>query len=115
MDKDIQILQHILKYCCQIEETINRFGQTFEAFETDSDYQSSISFSILQIGELTKRISNDFRQEYKQIPWKDISGMRDLFAHQYASMNINEIWHTANEDIPALKKFCQELLKSEDQ
>ena len=37
--------------------------------------------------------------------------MRDIFAHQYHSMNKNKIWETAIEDIPTLNKKCQKILK----
>ena len=111
MDKDTQIIEHIFRYCIQIENTINRFGEDFEKFEYDWDYKSSIAFNIQQIGELAKKLSDTFKAGNKLIPWKDIAGMRDLFAHQYASMNVKEIWQTATEDIPELKKYCEMLIK----
>lgn len=107
-NKDKQILQHIHEYCCQIEKTILRFGNDFSVFKDDWDYKSSIAFNIQQIGELAKKLSPEFVEETKgSIPWHDIAGMRDLFAHQYANMDLDEIWHTAAEDIPALKSFCE--------
>ncbi len=110
MDKDIQIIQHIENYCHRIEETINRFGLDFDIFESDWDYKSSIAFNLQQIGELAKKLSDTFRENNADIPWKDISGMRDLFAHQYASMNLEEIWTTATIDIPILMSFCGQHL-----
>ena len=111
MDKDKQILQHIIEYCGYIESTIERFGNDFSVFEKDWDYKSSISFNIQQIGELAKKLSEQFVQKTENdIPWHDIAGMRDLFAHQYASMNLEEIWHTAIMDIPALKEFCKSVI-----
>ena len=49
---DLQRIQHILDYCNEIEKTIRRYGESFEFFDQDADYQRSIAFSILQIGEL---------------------------------------------------------------
>ena len=111
MDKDKQVLQHIIEYCGYIEKTIERFGKDFQVFEADWDFKSSVSFNIQQIGELAKKLSDQFVQEtIDEIPWHDIAGMRDLFAHQYASMNLEEIWHTATMDIPELKRFCESYL-----
>lgn len=71
--------------------------------------------SIMQIGELVKHISDKFRNNTNgQIPWKDIAGMSDYFAHGYYSMNISEIWGTAKNNIPHLKKFCEEQLEEYD-
>jgi len=111
MAKNKQVLKHIVEYCGNIEKTIERFGRDFLIFEEDWDYKSSISFNIQQIGELAKKLSDSFVKETEDvIPWHDIAGMRDLFAHQYASMNLEEIWHTATTDIPELKEFCESIL-----
>lgn len=49
---DRQRIQHIRDYCEEIRKTIERYGDGFAAFDQDADYQRSIAFSILQIGEL---------------------------------------------------------------
>lgn len=54
---DLQRLAHIRDYCLEIEKTINRYGRSFDAFDQDADYQRSVSFSILQIGELSGGLS----------------------------------------------------------
>ena len=54
---DKQRLEHILDYCCEIEKTIARYGRDFAIFDRDRDYQRSVSFSILQIGELSGGLS----------------------------------------------------------
>ena len=51
MQPDLQRIAHIRDYCVEIQKTIVRYGDTFEAFDSDADYQRSVSFSILQIGE----------------------------------------------------------------
>ena len=48
---DLQRIQHIKEYCETIEKTIERYGNSFEVYAADGDYQRSVSFSILQIGE----------------------------------------------------------------
>ena len=50
---DRQRIQHIRDYCEEIRKTIERYGDGFAAFDQDADYQRSIAFSILQIGELS--------------------------------------------------------------
>ncbi len=108
---DIQRLEHIRDYCCEIKSTIDRYGDSFEIFDADTDYQKSISFSILQIGELSGNLSDVFRSETSgKIPWSAIRGMRNFFAHNYGSMSREVIWKTAKEDIPSLLAFCDDLL-----
>ncbi|MCQ2431178.1 MAG: DUF86 domain-containing protein [Clostridia bacterium] len=112
---DRQRIQQIYDYCGEIEKTIERYGNSFTAFDSDADYQRSVSFCILQIGELSGGLSEELRNETKhQIPWSSIKGMRNLVAHSYGSMSRSILWETAIQDIPYLKSFCRNLLNSEE-
>ncbi len=53
--KDLSIIEHILVYCAEIEQTVARFGDNFESFETDKIYRNAATMCILQIGELADR------------------------------------------------------------
>ncbi len=108
---DIQRLKHIRDYCLEIEKTIARYGNDFSVFDKDVDYQRSVSFCILQIGELSGGLSEEYRRATaKRMQWGPIKGMRNLVAHNYGSMSRDIIWETATMDIPALKDFCEEQL-----
>ena len=109
---DAQRLEHIRDYCVEIEMTIRRYGKSFEAFDSDPDYQRSVSFCILQIGELSGKLSDAFRANTAgRIQWGPIKGMRNLVAHSYGSMSRDIIWETATADLPVLKAFCNEQLE----
>lgn len=114
--KDQQILQHIYDYCERVERSIHRFGADFDIFLNDQDYTDSVSMNILQIGELVKRFSDEFVQETKdEMDWRAIRNMRNMFAHDYGSMDLDRIWETATEDIPVLKEFCSEWIQPEEE
>ena len=92
-----------------------RYGRAFTIFDSDPDYQRSVSFSILQIGELSGGLTQEYRQATAdRVQWGPIKGMRNLVAHNYGSMSREIIWETATTDIPALKRFCEEQLASAD-
>ena len=113
LQPDLQRIAHIRDYCVEIEKTIARYGNSFEIFDSDSDYQRSVSFCILQIGELSGGLSLEYRQATaSQMQWGPIKGMRNLVAHNYGNMSRNIIWETATMDIPSLKAFCQKQLDS---
>ena len=59
---DRQRIQHIRDYCEEIRKTIERYGEGFAVFDQDADYQRSIAFSILQIGELSGGLSEEYRK-----------------------------------------------------
>ena len=112
---DLQRIKHLRDYCTEIEKTVTRYGRAFAIFDSDPDYQRSVSFSILQIGELSGGLSQEYRQATAdRVQWGPIKGMRNLVAHNYGSMSREIIWETATTDIPALKRFCEEQLANTD-
>lgn len=108
--KDIIVLQKILKYCDEIEDTCKHFEPTLDEFSNNFIFRNACSMCILQIGELCKVISDELRNEEKDIPWKSWCGIRDIFAHQYSNMDYEIAWGTIVEDIPTLAAKCKELL-----
>lgn len=113
MSPDLQRIKHIRDYCIAIAETIQRYGNAFEIYEADPDYQRSVSFSILQIGELSAGLSHEYKQQTaNRVQWGPMKAMRNLVAHNYGKMDQSVIWETATIDIPALYQFCEEQLSS---
>ena len=93
------------------EKTLSRFGRNFDIFLEDQDYMDSVSMNLLQIGELAGKFSDAYVQKTKpQMDWRAIKNMRNMFAHDYGSMDKDRIWQTATEDVPALKAYCERAL-----
>lgn len=112
---DLQRIKRIGDYCGEVEKTIRRYGAEFDIFDRDADYQRSVSFCILQIGELAGGLSQEYRQATaSRVQWGPIKGMRNLVAHNYGSMSRDIIWETAVTDIPARGAFCREQLSEAD-
>ena len=107
-----QILEQIIPYCDLIKDSIQRFGDQYEAFLADDFYRLGIGAAISQIGELAKGLTADFRISTEQkFHWKEIVGMRNHYAHGYEKMDTQTIWLTATQDIPVLRQQCEELLE----
>ena len=111
LERDRHLLSQILEYYSKIERTVARFGFDQNVFEHDEDYIDSVSMNLLQIGECAGKLSAEFIQDSKpQMDWRAIKNMRNMFAHNYSSMDIDRIWDTAIDDVPELKIFCKEML-----
>lgn len=108
--KDAQILQHIVKYCDQIETTVRLYHVTKKEFEENFVMQNALSMPILQIGELTKRLSEEFRATHNDIPWRSIAGTRDRLTHDYVKMDTNVTWEIISNDISDLSQKCKHIL-----
>ena len=109
-DRDRSILEHIVKYCDEIEEYVVRFGDSKELFEADNAYRGACSLGILQIGELSANLTDEFKKQTSEMPWRDIKDMRNVVAHGYGTLDFDTTWNTIKEDIPVLKAFCLEKL-----
>lgn len=108
----MSIISHILEYCKQIEECLSRFGNTVESFMSDAIFRNAVSMAEYQIGELSGRLSDGFKDRHQtEIPWKEIRGMRNIFAHNYLEMDKTKIWSVAVDDIPILRSFCEQQLE----
>ena len=108
---DLRRIAHIKHYCEDIDKTVKRFGDNYDIFITDTDYINSVSMSIMQIGELTAGLSDDFKDRTKdQMQWGLIRGMRNMFAHTYQKMDKTIIFDTAINNIPELLAFCNQIL-----
>ena len=112
-DRNAQATEKILFYCEKIETAVSRFGNTLEAFQADFDYRSVCAMYIMQIGELSTVLTDDFRAKYSGVPWRLIRGMRNVFAHDYHNMNVEETWNTIQTNIPELKSYCEVILRLE--
>jgi len=65
---------------------------------------------ILQIGELSGHLSDSFKEEYNEVPWRNIKDMRNIIAHKYGDMSITIVWEAISEDIPGLRDYCNNIL-----
>lgn len=91
---------------------INKFRNVSadDFFEEDL-YQYASIRALEIIGEAVKNISNEYREKYPQIPWKNIAGMRDKLIHSYADVDVKMLWKTLVEDIPKLNNDLAVILR----
>ena len=110
MKKDPKVfLVHILESIEAIEEYLQ--GVSEETFHVSREKQDLAVRRLEIIGEASKNIPDDFRNSHPDIPWKRMSGMRDMIAHQYFGINYNIVWDTVKNQLPSLKAQIKEMLK----
>ena len=113
LDRNIGVLEHIVVYCQQIEQTVERFGSSAETFQSDPIYRNAAALCILQIGELVGKLTDEFREQHPAVPWRQIKAMRNIVAHSYGTIDPEVTWEVMTEDIPALKSYCSNILTVE--
>ena len=106
--KDKGILLQIVKRCNRIIDKISVITQ--DDFVKNEDVKEVICFNLFQIGELSNGLSEEVVKEYNGIPWKQIIGMRHRIVHGYDTINLDIVWNTAVDSIPALKEYCSNIV-----
>ena len=106
--RDFNLLRHIARYCDDAIDAARQAGS--EAVVVESRlYQHAVAMCVLEIGELSKHLYEDFLRTHAEMPWRAICRMRDMYAHHYHRTDPHQLWMTATMDLPALKDFCDKL------
>lgn len=81
-------MKHDKVYLSNILDAIERIldyteGLSPKEFKEHNMIQDAVVRNFEIIGEATKNISSDLRNENSHIPWKNMAGMRDKLIHNY--------------------------------
>lgn len=104
-----EFLQDILESIADIEAFTA--GIDFEGFQANREKILAVVKSIEILGEAVKKIPDDIRNQYPEIPWRAIAGMRDVLVHEYWGIDVNVIWATVQEGLPSLKAVIVEIVR----
>lgn len=100
MNRDKTLLQIIVREIGIIDSIIDGVDEV--SFMSSEVVQRAVVMTLINIGEKVKDLSSDFKLANTNIPWKQISGIRDMAAHAYLKLNFARIWETITVDLPAL-------------
>ena len=78
------------------------FDKTWDEFYEDIQCQDAVVRRIEIIGEAARRVSQETRDKYPQIPWREMTSMRNLVIHEYDVVDINQVWDTVQNKLPPL-------------
>jgi uncharacterized protein with HEPN domain len=88
-------------------------GMDAPAFKDDDKTSSAVVHKLEIIGEAAKAVPESVRMQTPEVPWREMSGMRDRLIHSYFGIDFDLVWHTIKDRLPAVRAALLELLSSE--
>jgi len=85
-------------------------GMTLENLTRDKRTEYAVVRALEIIGEAAKNISDDLRQRYPDVPWREITGMRDKLSHGYFGVDLQRVYETVRSDLPVLQINIRRML-----
>ena len=109
-EKDKKHAKTLINYCNRIGDYLNRFDDNKEIYMSDNLYKDACALVIIQMGEFANRFSEDFLEEYDEIEWSQLIGLRNITAHNYENIVDDIFWEIMHEDIPKIKQYLEKIL-----
>lgn len=109
--KDRIIIQKIITYIDDVEKYIE--GLSAIEFLDDKKTITACAFTVSQIGEISKEITEETIEKYAEIPWKSIKGMRNKIVHDYENVDLSVLWGTIKNSLPDLKNKLKNIILNE--
>jgi uncharacterized protein with HEPN domain len=107
MREIVERLRDIHEAIVRIEK-YTRSGRT--SFDQDELIQTWVIHHLEIIGEAARAIPQDYRRSHPEIPWGQISGMRNILVHMYFGIDLDIVWAVVERDIPRLKSSIETIL-----
>lgn len=109
--RDKVVLEKIIS---EIDIAINFMGKKeISEFLEDEMVKRAIGMTVINIGELVKNVTDEIRIKHKDIPWKQIAGFRDITAHKYQTLRMDDVYMTVKVNFPELRNSILEILKKD--
>ena len=94
-------------------EKAQRFtsGMHFAGFQANDEKVFAVTRALEIIGEAAKHVPQAVRARYRDVPWRELAGMRDKIAHEYFRVHLRRLWDTVQQDLPPLRTAIARMLQ----
>lgn len=105
-------LAHILECITKIQE-YTREGE--EVFLSEARTQDAVLRNFTVMGEATKRIPTEYREQHPGIPWRMMAAFRDVLMHDYEGVDLHRVWDVVEKELSPVKHAITAILPPLDQ
>ena len=85
-------------------------GMDYPAFLADEKTSYAVVRALEIIGEASKKVPKSIREKHPELPWRLMAGIRDHLIHDYFGVDLEVVWKTVQEDLPAVQAQLERML-----
>ena len=111
-DRNASALRHMLAHAK--EALFHARGKTREDVDADRLLNLALVRLLEIVGEAAGRVSDEVRAQHPEIPWPQITGLRNRLIHGYDSVDPDILWQIITADLPPLIASLEAILNSEE-
>lgn len=101
-------IKHILDAITEVQSYTKDIR--FEDFTKNSMMKFAVIKQLEIIGEAANHISEKLKENYSEIEWREIIGLRNILIHEYFGVDENIVWGIITKDMPKLKNQATRIL-----
>ncbi|MGD1698826.1 HepT-like ribonuclease domain-containing protein [Dapis sp. BLCC M229] len=109
MRDNAEKLRDIMEAIARIERYAFESRKSFEGNEL---LQTWFLYNLQVIGEASRALSAEFREQHPEIPWTEIIGMRNILVHNYFEVDLDIVWFAIQRNVPQLKSQVEAILQN---
>ncbi|SJM94240.1 DUF86 domain-containing protein [Crenothrix polyspora] len=90
-------------------------GMPKEDFMADTRTQQAVIMNLIILGEAATKLIKDYSEfldQYPDVPWRSMKGMRNRIAHGYFDINLDTVWETVQMSLPQLLERLPDMLEA---
>lgn len=108
MNRDEALLKYIKNEISVIKRSTIGFSQN--TFLANDEKQRAVCMTLINIGEAVKQLSAQLKLKYKYADWKGASSFRDVAAHKYGSLRMDDVWDVIENDLSKFENQIKEII-----
>ena len=89
-----------------VKESIERIERYASRGRTEFEANELVQVWVVRhleiIGEAVRGLTPEFRRRHPEVPWRQIAALRNVLAHEYFDIDLQEVWAVVDGELPAL-------------
>jgi len=93
-----------------LQRIVEYTGHERQRFADSRLVQDAVVRNLQTLAESSQRLSADIKATEARIPWRELSGFRNVIVHDYLGLDLDAVWLVVAQDLPPLSEALDRML-----